>query len=794
MGDDLESGRPAKRVKFDHAAAHRNPSWPPSEPQFHGLMHGHYQDQTAFIHPGAGALDDAKMAASIHPVGSRPQGWAGGIVAEVPDAIADADMDDFLQNLNSWPPSVTMPQSMESLPLPLSEPDFGQPSRLEDMDPMVQSETVSPFALLSHVTDMTPPTFDTLRAPLQSAHQPADSSTWQFDPLEDSSDSDQPLPPPKKMQRKSSSKPAFTSPFTDCIGIFGKFSDPRYSYELQGPVNGYVKFNWGPKEPSEKAERPPPSPALMSLRGNSQPGAFSFTLPQYRAGTNSPSIGPMQANPGYPGSIILTELPEVETDFWSSPGPSSTQTSPKLPFQTAMIRGALTRPGKVPPSFGSSASMDHMDRRFWEFYIYNWCPGRSILKRTNLWLEDFAQMQSSEGVRAAIQSLAGVYIYDYTRNEQVRQRVNKHFEVAERRLSFLLENASDIAEEQGSEIITTAAILSMQDVILTERRRKKPDVPRWLKGFQQGEHFLRLFDPGSRFWKSNNVQLTSLRISQSVIIGRAVILAQVMMPLPPPQDLNPIQEAKRFDWLLYGTQDEMYAIHGGCGFSKKLLHTISQVSYCAARLNQEKDSLVVPMTAEYLHQELENMRQWSPESTMGRVTRDDAPVISWVHSLPPGYVIQSRETMTNVTAEAWRFAGLIYLQCRLLRIPRNHQDVLANLENLANCIQIMPTSGSNFTAQAPLLPVFLLGLLSTIPSHKSTSQGWFERVLTTPVRSSVPPLYEALRRIWNWIDAEIEQPPGSDFKLPPSISDRDPWWERLTAKVVEKEEETLCLT
>jgi hypothetical protein len=47
----------------------------------------------------------------------------------------------------------------------------------------------------------------------------------------------------------------------------------------------------------------------------------------------------------------------------------------------------------------------------------------------------------------------------------------------------------------------------------------------------------------------------------------------------------------------------------------------------------------------------------------------------------------------------------------------------------------MPTSGSQFTAQAPLFPVFLLGILATIPEHKAVSSNWFDEVLQTPVRS-----------------------------------------------------------
>lgn len=146
------------------------------------------------------------------------------------------------------------------------------------------------------------------------------------------------------------------------------------------------------------------------------------------------------------------------------------------------------------------------------------------------------------------------------------------------------------------------------------------------------------------------------------------------------------------------------------------------------------------------------------------------------------------------------------------RLPRNHPEVLVNLADLASCIRIMPTSGHYFTAQAPLFPVFLLGMVSTDPLHKQVSRRWFEQVVQTPVRSvsphfishicsryrsthtplqSVPPLFETLHRIWSWIDDDI---PLDNQKPPESIALRDPWWEHLIERVEREEKETLCLT
>jgi hypothetical protein len=151
------------------------------------------------------------------------------------------------------------------------------------------------------------------------------------------------------------------------------------------------------------------------------------------------------------------------------------------------------------------------------------------------------------------------------------------------------------------------------------------------------------------------------------MIGRTVILAQPMIALPSPQTFDFRQEAKRFDWLLYGTKEEMYEIHGGCGFSKKLLQSVSQITNFAARLQQEKDSLVVPMSIRYLQSELQNMRQWTRESRDWETAKQGEQAITWVRNMPEGFVIQGAQFMTDVTAEAWRIAAIIYLQCRALR-------------------------------------------------------------------------------------------------------------------------------
>jgi hypothetical protein len=67
-------------------------------------------------------------------------------------------------------------------------------------------------------------------------------------------------------------------------------------------------------------------------------------------------------------------------------------------------------------------------------------------------------------------------------------------------------------------------------------------------------------------------------------------------------------------------------------------------------------------------------------------------------------------------------------------------------------------------------------------------------ILTEAVPQSVPPLYDALKRIWMWIDTEPTLRPPVNGRLDEEVGKRLPWWEHLVQRVQENEMEILCLT
>lgn len=138
---------------------------------------------------------------------------------------------------------------------------------------------------------------------------------------------------------------------------------------------------------------------------------------------------------------------------------------------------------------------------------------------------------------------------------------------------------------------------------------------------------------------------TSLHISQAVLVARGIILAQVMSKLPQPEKFVPMEESRRFSWLLQASSEDVWTIHGGCGASPKLLHIMSQINYCATRLHQDDQSIVVPITAKKL---LHLLYELKPTG-----------------SAEP--FIEPTTKMIERTAYAWLLTAIIYLRCRVQR-------------------------------------------------------------------------------------------------------------------------------
>ncbi|KAF5699935.1 zinc finger protein [Fusarium mundagurra] len=347
-------------------------------------------------------------------------------------------------------------------------------------------------------------------------------------------------------------------------------------------------------------------------------------------------------------------------------------------------------------------------------------------------------VQKPPGIRSAILCLAAVHLHDHTPDKENGDRVihNHAFgyraiQLHKRTVAYLRDLLNCNQDGSSIEILSLLIILSTIDTLRIEHQTKAPFEPAWYQGLRLAEKYLDKMGQKPAFleeecWNQKipkrirdtlplnfrespptspqHPQPTSLHISQAVLVARGIILTQVTSKLPQPERFVPIEESHRFSWLLQASSEDVWTIHGGCGTSPKLLHIMSQINYCATRLHQDNQSIMVPLTAKKLLQLLYELK--STESAES--------------------AIDSTTKVIEQTAYAWLLTAIIYLRCRVQRYP---------------------------------------------PSHRYT----------------VPPIYEALKRTWEW-----KQIWPSAKSLPRLIREREPWWEKLVDRLLIEAGGMLC--
>lgn len=111
-----------------------------------------------------------------------------------------------------------------------------------------------------------------------------------------------------------------------------------------------------------------------------------------------------------------------------------------------------------------------------------------------------------------------------------------------------------------------------------ESRRAINREARWLQGARTACKILDATDPGYRYYRPNNVQVSNARVGNAINIARFAIFGLPFTPLAIENTNN-----KKFGWLLYGTEAEVRRIHGASGYSRKLLHIWAQITHLSAR-------------------------------------------------------------------------------------------------------------------------------------------------------------------------------------------------------------------
>ncbi|KAK2831934.1 hypothetical protein FQN49_007019, partial [Arthroderma sp. PD_2] len=430
-------------------------------------------------------------------------------------------------------------------------------------------------------------------------------------------------------------------------------------------------------------------------------------------------------------------------------------------------------PPAMPPSIPSDLLGHRVDGQCFKFYQAAFCSGRTLLGGTNFWnREILAMAQKDQCVKHAMLALSGSYLLDYYSYLSLRDRVNYHYNKANKMISIALRRQETQAIGQGDNLVAAIMLLLVDDCVNWELRIND-DAPNWIIAARVAKSILDKSDPGSRYWKSDNTQYSAARRGYANWVALACILSELVTPLAPGGDTN------AYGWLLAGTQKESWKIHGGTGLCPKLLHIISQITYLSI-LVKEDASMTPISAAKVMGNMLKSFHQWS-ELSAGYPNAEE---LLRSCDLDEDGKVQTAKKVTELTGETWVAAAQIYLHCRLLRKPRRHSDVQKATKTLWKCVTRMPYSGVLFTSQAPFCPIFIAALVSIGKRERDIAEDWFTTVgLKGNCRSSVPPVWEAVQTLWVWMDkGKVDD--GFDERMP--VYKRVPWWECMVEHLIAK--------
>ncbi|CAG5153244.1 uncharacterized protein ALTATR162_LOCUS3096 [Alternaria atra] len=430
---------------------------------------------------------------------------------------------------------------------------------------------------------------------------------------------------------------------------------------------------------------------------------------------------------------------------------------------------------KLPLGFGKGLKLDKMDSKLLTFYTVAFCGGRTLLPKTNFWLNDYAAMAAdNECVKHALLSLAASYVLDYIPSEVLLERANRHYTRAVKLLTDALRDPHQQASGHDDSLVCSLVLLTIDDLVNWELRRSKAHKARWQSGAEIAKKILDNSDPGHRYWKNENVQCSSARTANANWVAFVGILAQPVAPLK-------FEDTDRlYAWLLGGTEMHARKIYGGTGLSPKLLHMFAQITHLCARMDKTPDSRIIPHGAAKVQARLEKLQQWSDLS----IGFPSCTALLNACDLDKDGKVESEIRVTELTGETWRVAAQIYLHCRFYRRPRNHPIVKERLNALLGCIKRMPYTGPLFTSQAPFFPVVIMALISTEESERKIAHEWFTTVVAQGnCRSSVPPVWHAVQYMWGWMDSHSLD---DGFVEDKPIGQQVGWWEKMVTQLVEQ--------
>ena len=337
-----------------------------------------------------------------------------------------------------------------------------------------------------------------------------------------------------------------------------------------------------------------------------------------------------------------------------------------------------------------------------------------------------------------------------------------------------LNKSSNYEKGREEPLLMALSLLIHEDTVNWETREATKRNPKWYQGSKAVKHLLELSDPGYYYRHPTNVQSTTNRYYMSHYQMKNLIMSDTCAPLEDDTDEH------AFRWLLEGNEKEVRRITGLAGCCAKVLHIFSQITRLCKQLSDNPESLAVAAAGKILLERLTNFQQWS-DLAEPFATSEDLFEACIADRDEQGKV-QTAALSVALNGEAYVQSAQIYLLCRLFRRPRAHPEVQSRLRNLIKCTDWVPLEGPLFTAQDSLYGLAMAGLVAVEDEDRNRIRTQFGP-LEMGSRGNDVPVCRVLERLWVWLD-EHSIDGDVDERL---LKDRKPWWEVMTAHIMETE-------
>lgn len=440
----------------------------------------------------------------------------------------------------------------------------------------------------------------------------------------------------------------------------------------------------------------------------------------------------------------------------------------------AMVAARLDPNNQVnylPQDFGRTIKLDYVDQTIFRFYTVAVCSGRTLLDKQNIHLLEIAPMaDKSEGVRHAVLSLASSYLLDYRPDPVIAAKANQHYRLSIEWLTKELRNTENYEPGKEEALVTTLVLLIHSDIVCCDPESSASEkVPAWYQATRLARRVLDSSDPGYCYKRLQNVQESKARHK----IGNEVAFSEILSSAFAPIEEEDLKPQCPYSWLMSGNDKECTKIEGNTGMCAKVLYSLAQITYLTGAYAKDSRAEIWPIVAGKVRTRLERVEQWS-ELSPGYSNAQDL-LDSCI--LDDDGLVKTKEEATDLIAQCYIQAALIYLECRFFRRTPFDPSVRRHLDILIKCFDRCPTSGDLYTAQTPVFGVAIAGVVAIDEEERDFCRKYVRGTCAAGERGNLSTLGDTLKFIWEWMD---KYGPGEGTDSP-TLPNRRQWWEELVA-------------